>query len=275
MKKYQKTLAAFLLFTSLTGCGFAEGAAPPTQPINQTAAKQPSQEVQASLDTLKGYLAKINDTSVAPGDREGVQAQFIEGLGKLVSMKESLLVNDNDLAIALDNQITVKTKAVNLNGADAKLRWVSYNGLPEINGTLERVWSFVQWGDDQKTNSQLLLEQGAELVQDFFLTKIGGKDHLIALGHLTENTPSSVFAVAWVLNQNKWEPANVFAENNPLPQVWNAQLYENELMINHTGNATVNITPTEQNDGFVLTTDEAPDQKVTFKLEGEKFQLQK
>jgi|GEM_PF-3804497 len=85
------------------------------------------------------------------------------------------------------------------------------------------------------------IEQGAELVDDYFVTTIRGKEHLVALGHLTEQTNSTVFAAAWQLKQEKWEPANVFPEQVTMPEGWQAEIFENQVTITNRANANVSI----------------------------------
>jgi len=265
-----KLIAILLLSASLYGCGAAkEEPPPPTAPAVQTIAENKGQEAVAALQGVKQLLTKTSDATLPATERESVQAQAIEGLSNVLALNESFLLHDQAVAESLDHLVKIKSKTASLNGNEATIRWIRYDGSPEINGNLERVWSFIQWGKEASVHSQLLIEQGAELVDDYFVTTIQGKEHLVALGHLTEQTNSTVFAAAWQLKQDKWEPANVFPEQVTMPEGWQAEVFENQVTITNRENANVSITAAK--DGFTVSMEESPHEEIHFKVDGDHF----
>jgi hypothetical protein len=135
----------------------------------------------------------------------------------------------------------VKTKVIN----GTSFRIVSYAGRPELLGTLERNWTFVQWKDaNGKVHAQPLIEQGAEITTDFVVTK--AKDGLFIglTGYLSTGKPHPVFLATWTLREEQWQPRAI--PNLTQPEGWTVEVSDNEASFQADGELFVEVSDADK-----------------------------
>lgn len=244
----------------------------------QSSAPKPTANVGSTDDlstimgTLNGELKGINDKNLAHDERVEMTTKFIENLAKFLRIKESTKLSDEDLQKALDYNIVAKTNAQNINGT--RVRIVRFDGLPELFGTLERKWTFVQWWNDKEVKSQIIIKKGAEVADDYLFSIVKGLPTVILSGYQTTYKPYPVFLSTWQLKDGEWKRVNLFSNQIVSNEIWNIKVSENMMTIESKNKDQLTVELNQQKDGFGVYSEADQNKKLEFKLQGEQIVLQ-
>jgi hypothetical protein len=248
----------------------AQTITPVPKPVEEPG-KEPSQghtqQLEQALRELKGMLSTIGDTNRSTDERSQALESFLKGVESFLQSEGSMAYSDQDLSQKLDQQIVVKTKVEN----GTSFRIVHYAGLPELLGTLERNWTFVQWKDaNGKVHAQTLIEQGAEITNDFVVTK--AKDGLFIglTGYLTVEKPHPVFLATWTLREEQWQPRAI--PNLTQPEGWSVEVTDNEASFQADGEMFVEVSDADKT--IHISQDEAG-KRITLSFRTGEVMLQK
>lgn len=206
--------------------------------------------IQKIISDLVDNLKKIKDSKVSREDRLIESEKLHSNLKKLLTEKTSKNLSDEDYSKFFGSDIVSKTKNLELNGKNVKIRIIQYNGNPLLYGTLERIWVYVQWWDEKTDNFQLLVDQGGEMVKDFTVINVNKKDYLLLVGYLTLYKPYPVFASTWELNNNIWQPINIFSDKINSNATWEFSIYDNELIIENINKDVISVDLIKKDIGF-------------------------
>ncbi len=243
----------------------------------QSPAPKPTANVDSTDDlstiigTLNEELKGINDKNLAHDERVGMTIKFIENLTKLLQNKESTKLSDEDLQKALDYSIVSKTKIQNIDGNNVRI--VRFDGLPELFGTLERKWTLIQWWNDKEIHSQIIINKGAEVVEDFLVSNTKGLPTVTLAGYLTMYKPFPVFLSTWQLKDNKWSKTNMFSKSIASNDGWEIKVSESELVVESKSKDEITVEINQQKNGFVVYSEADQQKKIEFKLDGEEITM--
>ncbi len=116
--------------------------------------------------------------------------------------------------------------------------------------------------------SQIIINKGAEVTDDFLITTIKEIPRIILVGYQTIYKPYPVFISSWQLEDNEWEEDNLFSDNIVSTSTWNIQVAENIMTIESNSkddNLTVELN--QQKDGFNVYSESDHNKKMEFKLQ--------
>ncbi len=205
-------------------------------------------DLSTIIETLNEELKDINDKNFAHDERVEMTTKFIGNLTKLLQIKESIKLSDEDLQKALDYTIAAKTNVQNINGISTRI--VRFDGLPELFGTLERKWTYIQWWSDMEVHSQIIIKKGAEVTDDFIFSKVKGIPTIILSGYQTIYKPYPVFLSTWQLKDGEWEKVNLFSNNIVSNDIWNIKVAENMMTIESKNKDELTVGLNQQKNGF-------------------------
>lgn len=224
------------------------------------------------IKTLNEELKGINEKNLTHDERVEMTKKFIENLINFFEIKESTNLSDEDLQKALDYNIVAKTNDQNIDGTSVRI--VRFDGLPELFGTLERKWTYIQWWDDMEAHSQIIINKGAEVTDDFIFTKVKGIPTVILAGYQTTYKPYPVFSSTWQLKDGEWKKVNLFNNNEVSNEFWNIKVSENMMTIESKSNDELTVGLNQQKDGFAVYSEADLNKKLEFNIQGEQIVLQ-
>lgn len=225
------------------------------------------------MNILNDNLEVIENRNLSYDERIDEVMKFIENLNLLLSMKESMMLEDEDLEKALGNKVVSKTKMFASSGIEYKIRIVRYNGLSELHGTLERMWTFLQIQDNNKVFNQLLVEESSKIIDDFYLLKTNDRLIITLTGYLTIYKPNPVFASSWQFEGGKWKKVSIFDSNILSNDIWSYDIYNNDLIIENKNKSNILIRVNEESNGFEIYLQNDSTEKVQFKVINDKLRL--
>ena len=290
MKKLSRIIVVmFILFTLLCACSYKEleqikkvSVAVETKSSNYNISDASALENKSSasestsngelntiISLLNESLNGINNKNFTHDERIEMTTRFLENLTKLLETKESTKLGDEDLQEALDYSIVSKTKTKVVGKYNVRI--VRFDGLPDLFGTLERKWTFIQWWNDKEIHSQILINRGAEVVDDFVVTNIKSLPTIILTGYLTMYKPFPVFLSTWQLNDNKWGKINVFSKNITKNNICRLSVADNRLSIKNIGNEEITVEVNQKENGFLVYSEQNHKEKIELKLENEQI----
>lgn len=224
------------------------------------------------IGTLNEELKDINDKNLTHDERVGMTKKFVRNLTKLLRIKESRELSDEELQKALNYNIVAKTNIQNINGISARI--VRFDGLPELFGTLERKWTYIQWWNNMEVNSQIIINKGAEVTDNFLFLKAKGIPTIILSGYQTIYKPYPVFLLTWQLKDGEWKKVNLFSNNIMSNDIWNINVTESMMTIESKSKDELTVRLNQQKDGFEVYTEPNQNKKLEFKLQGKQIVLQ-
>lgn len=228
------------------------------------------------LNTIIGVLNEdlkgINNKNLEHDERVGTTTNFTQNLTKLLKNKESTKLSDEDLQKALNYNIVAKTNIQNIDGVSARI--VRFDGLPELFGTLERKWTYIQWWNDMEVHSQIIINKGAEVTDDFLFTKVKGIPSIILAGYQTIYKPYPLFLSTWQLADGVWKKVNLFSSNIVSNDICNINVTENMITLESEHKDELTVGLNQQKDGFEVYFETDQNKKLEFKLQGEQIILQ-
>jgi hypothetical protein len=229
-------------------------------------------DLSTIIGTLNEELNGINDKNLTHDERVEITTKFIENLAKFLRIKESTKLSDEDLQKALDYNIVAKTNVQNIDGTSVRI--VRFDGLPELFGTLERKWTYIQWWTDMGVHSQIIINKGAEVTDDYLFSKVKGIPTVILSGYQTTYKPYPVFLSTWQLTDGEWKKVNLFSNNMVSNEIWNIKVSENMMTIESKNTDELTVGLNQQKDGFEVYSEADQNKKLEFKLQGGQIVLQ-
>ena len=281
-----KLCAIFLLIMTLalsfSACSKVEQGEPPKESISSTinanthsAVPNPTMNSKDDLNTIIGILNEelkdMRDENLTHDEKVDITIKFTENLAEFLRIKESTKLCDEDMQQALNHHIVAKTNVQNIDGVSVRI--VRFDGLPELFGTLERKWTYIQWWTDMEVHSQIIISRGAEVTVDYLFSKVKGIPTVILSGYRTIYKPYPVFLATWQLKDGEWKEVNLFSDNMVSNEIWNIEVNGKYMTItskNKEEQLTVRLN--QQKDGFEVCADQ--NKKLKFKLQGEQIILQ-
>ncbi|MDD2402623.1 MAG: hypothetical protein PHI90_08220 [Clostridia bacterium] len=226
-------------------------------------------DINISIETLNCILKDINNKNFTHAERVGMTTIFLENLTKLLQNKESIKLSDEDMQNALDYSIVSKTKAQSID--ENNVRIIRFDGLPELYGTLERKWIYIQWWNDNEVFAQIIINKGAEVVDDFLISKINSVQTVTLAGYLTMYKPFPVFLSIWQLRDNKWSKACLYSDGIVTNDNWKLMIKENKLTVESKNNNEITVKINQQKQEFVVYSEADKKNKIEFNLKSGKI----
>ncbi|MGE5403837.1 MAG: hypothetical protein ACM3PP_02755 [Candidatus Saccharibacteria bacterium] len=256
----RRILAAFIILIVLT----VVGCYPSTEVSTGIA---PSPKWDSFTNNVKIY----RDSSVSQETRVDALLKANDDLEELLKLDETASLSDDLLKSKLHNEVIVTKKKIVINGQSGFMRIVRYDGLPEVCGTLERVWTYVQWNDGF-TRCQRLIDQGGEMATDFIYKPNPKSPSLILVGYTTEYSPRPVFASAWQLKDSRWVPISAFDQGIVSKSPWKISYADNEMIIENNDDQLF-VETDEGNSGFKVYSQNDSKTRLQFEVAGSQILL--
>jgi hypothetical protein len=147
------------------------------------------------------------------------------------------------------------------------VRIIRYDGLPELFGTLERRWVFIQWWDDSKqVSAQVLINKGVDVVNNILILKEKDSVILFLAGYRTLYKPYPTFLTTFQLKEGRWEKINLFNDSIESNDFWEITKHENTLTVEIKEKIDGFIEITQQKNGYKFYSEVNPDRKLEFRL---------
>lgn len=231
-------------------------------------------DLKSVITELNESLRGVNNKNLSRDERLKLLTSFLEDIKSLLAKRESTKYSDEELQKALDYNIFVsKTIIANINGVDTSLRIVRYDGLPELCGTLERKWTYVQWWDDKRVNTQIIVNKGADVIDDFLMVKVKDKPTLVLAGYYTVYKPFPVILSTWQMSDDKWNKVGVFNSTIISNNLWDFKLSENKLTVENKNKDEITVETNQQRDGFLIYSETDQNKRIELKLLGDQISI--
>lgn len=253
----KKTFVVCLVCIALTLMGCGSSQVKPTMSIPSPLWNSVNRNIEIYSNTGLSQDARMNALLLAADDLE-----------VLLKLPETATLSDRLLESKLNNEIQVTKKKVSINGQDSFLRVVRLDGLPEVCGTLEREWVYLQWSDGT-VKSQRIIEQGSEIPNDYIFISSNKSPSLILLGYLSLYNPHPAFAMTWQYRGGKWLPTASFGSNIKPSIAWDLNISDNEMIIEDRNRNPVTIQNKMDGNGFEVSSNE--DHRIEFRVSGSKI----
>ncbi len=176
------------------------------------------------LEQLSQLVQIINDDTQEHSIREKASMDFIELLQSTLSTYDLSAQELSDLQ--LNVVMCEKEKSIQ---NDISLRFIVFMGYPEIFGTLERTWTFVEIYQGNKKYIQTIYEKTPETPTKCKMIQEDGKDYVLLYGGTTEYTPRPLFISVWELSEKELLPGKLV--NRVDSKEDNVRDYENTLIL--------------------------------------------
>lgn len=182
-----------------------------------------SKEKNLVLQQLSELMQVIRDGTQEHGIREKANKDFIELLQSSLSTYD---FSDQELSnLYLSVFVCDKQESLQDN---TSLRFIVFMSYPEIFGTLERTWTFVEISQGSKKYLQTIYEKTSETPTNCKRIQKDSRDYVLLYGGTTMYTPGPLFISFWELSELELMPGKVINHIDINEEnVWD---YENELI---------------------------------------------
>lgn len=226
-----------------------------------------------NLSTINGAIIEdikgINDKSFTHDERVEKTINIIENLKEFFETEESTKLSDEDLQRVLDYKIVAKTNVNNINGTSVRI--IRFDGLPELFGTLERKWTYIQWWNDREVYSQIIINKGAEVTDDFLFLEVKGAPTVILAGYQTIYNPYPIFLASWHLKDSEWKKVNLFSNDVVSNENWDIKVSENMATIESNDMDELIVVLDKQKGCYKVYSDVEQNKKLEFRFQGDQM----
>jgi len=185
------------------------------------------------IEELNEHQNNIYNDSLTHEERVENTLLYTDKLLQLLRNEDASNIEDEELQNLLEYKIHAFTQQSMVNDKSINIRIVRYDGLPELFGTMERRWTFIQWWDGKKNGAQVLVDKGAEIVSEFLLVKTSSDQFVLTLaGYAAVYKPYPVFISTYQFEEDSWNPTNILGNISEInDDTWIANVHNNLLVI--------------------------------------------
>jgi hypothetical protein len=191
--------------------------------VNAEDAIDLSTDKKAALQQLSQLMQIIKDGTQENIIREKASRDFLELLQSTLSTHDLSAQELSDLQL----NIFMCEKQESIQD-DISLRFIVFMGYPEIFGTLERTWTFVEIYQGSKKYIQIIYEKTSETPTNCKTIKENGKYYVLLYGGTTEYVPRPLFISFWELSGVELMPGKIINLTDSKED--NVRDYENMLI---------------------------------------------
>lgn len=223
MKKTRQFYLTILIFAFLLSACVVQGVANSRDEFNEVESINAPGDKNAILQQLSQLMEDINDDTQEHNIREKASKDFVELLQSTI---EDYDLSDQELS-DLKLNVFVCEKQESMRD-DMYLRFIVYMGYPEIFGTLERTWTFVEIHRGIEKYTQIIYEKTSETPTKCQWIQANGRDYVLLYGGTTVYTPRPLFISFWELSEIELIPTKLINHTDKIED--NVKEYENMLI---------------------------------------------
>lgn len=183
----------------------------------------PLTDKDTALQQLSQLRQCINDDTFNHDIRKKASEDFIELLQSTISVYDLLTQELSDLQL---NVFTYENPESIQN--DLSLRFIVFLSEPEIFGTLERSWTFLEVSQGSEKYIQPLYEKTSETPTNCIRVQDNGKEFVLLYGGTTTYSPRPLFISFWELSGKELIPGKLI--NHTVSAENSVRDYENMLI---------------------------------------------
>jgi len=218
---------------------------------------------EESLEESNKLLKIVLNENLPDQERNDAMINLTKTIKKVLNERESTVLSNAELESIFDSQVYVTPKKKCSIESNMNIRSLSYIAPPELCESSERVWTFIQWWDDENVTSQKIIDGGSELATDLIMQKINGEPVVTFVGYKSIYLPPPVFSFSLMLKNNKWERIDLWPKNIPdLKEYWYYEQSDELLIIDHVLIGSIQVKTSERGDGFYVYSKMNPRDKI-------------